>query len=107
MTYDTVQFYNSAAAIITGVCSAALAILLVPPLSPTVRARRVLAFTLRELRRLAAGRINPLTADWEGRAYYRVSVTAGQPRDASYTRKRTAVTMEHNFSANILAPPKA
>jgi uncharacterized membrane protein YccC len=78
MTYDTVQFYNSAVAIITGVCSAALAMLLVPPLSPTVRARRVLAFTLHELRRLAAGRIHPLTADWEGRAYYRVSGLSAQ-----------------------------
>lgn len=78
MTYDTVQFYNSAAAIITGVCSGALAILLVPPLPPTARARRVLAFTLRELRRLAAGRINPLTADWEGRAYYRISGLSAQ-----------------------------
>jgi uncharacterized membrane protein YccC len=53
MNYDTTQYYNSALAIVVGCGVAPLAFLLLPPLSPAVRARRLLAFTSRDLRRLA------------------------------------------------------
>ena len=52
MTYDTQQFYNLALAIVVGLGSAALAFHLLPPLSPELRTRRLLALTLRDLRRL-------------------------------------------------------
>ena len=70
-TYDTAQFYNSAVAIFAGMSTAALAILLLPPLSPAARVRRILALTLRDLRRLAKGKLPAMTADWEGRVYRR------------------------------------
>jgi uncharacterized membrane protein YccC len=69
MNYDTLQFYNGALAIVTGVGAAALAFRLLPQLSPALRSRRLLALTLRDLRRLTRGPIPRTTNDWEGRVY--------------------------------------
>jgi uncharacterized membrane protein YccC len=73
MSYDTVQFYNSASAIVAGVGAAALSFRLMPPLSPAFRTRRLLALTLRDLGRLATGPIPRAPDDWEGRMYGRIS----------------------------------
>jgi uncharacterized membrane protein YccC len=62
-SYDTVQFYNGTLAILAGVGVALLSFRLLPPLSPAYRTRRLLVLTLRDLRRLAAGRRYD---DWEG-----------------------------------------
>jgi uncharacterized membrane protein YccC len=73
MSYDTQQFYNGALAIVAGVGVAALAFRLLPPLSPALRSRRLLALTLRDLRHLTTGPI-PRTANaWEGLVYSRLS----------------------------------
>jgi len=73
MSYDTVQFYNQALAIVAGVGAAVLSFRLLPPLSPVFRTRRLLALTLRDLRRLATGRIPRTPDDWEGHVYGRLS----------------------------------
>jgi uncharacterized membrane protein YccC len=74
MSYDTLQFYNFALAINAGSGAGAFSFRLLPPLSPAFRTRRLLALTLRDLRRLATGHL-PLTADdWEGRIYGRLAV---------------------------------
>ena len=73
MSYDTEQFYNSALAIVAGVGAAALSFRLMPPLSPAFRTRRLLALTLRDLRRLATGPIPRTPDDWEGRMYGRLA----------------------------------
>jgi uncharacterized membrane protein YccC len=72
MSYDTAQFYNSALATLAGCGIAALAFALLPPLSPAVRTRRLLALALRDLRRLAVARRLPTSADWENRMYGRL-----------------------------------
>jgi uncharacterized membrane protein YccC len=72
MSYDTAQFYNSALATLAGCGIAALAFALLPPLSPAVRTRRLLALALRDLRRLAVARRRPTSADWENRMYGRL-----------------------------------
>ena len=72
MSYDTVQFYNNAMAIVAGCCAAALSFRLLPPLSPAVRTRRLLALALRDLRRIAAGAPR-LLDDWQGRMYGRLA----------------------------------
>jgi uncharacterized membrane protein YccC len=78
MSYDTVQFYNGALAIVTGVGAAALAFRLLPPLPPALRTRRLLALTLRDLRRLTM-RPMPRTAnEWEARTYSRLSALPEQ-----------------------------
>jgi uncharacterized membrane protein YccC len=74
MTYDTVQFYNAASAIVAGVGAAALSFRLMPPLSPAFRTRRLLALSLRDLRRLATGPIPRAPDVWEGRMYGRFAV---------------------------------
>jgi uncharacterized membrane protein YccC len=76
--YDPQQFYNSALAIVAGAGSATLAFCLLPPLSPAQRSRRLLALTLRDLRRLATVPILPTRARWESRVYGRLSVLPEQ-----------------------------
>jgi uncharacterized membrane protein YccC len=63
MVYNTVQFYNGTVAIVAGTGAALLSFRLLPPVSPAYRTRRLLALTLRDLRRLAAGRTY---RDWFG-----------------------------------------
>ena len=72
ITYDASRFWNSAIAILAGVSFGAIAMLLVPPLSPLVRTRRLLALTLADLRRLAK-RVSPgRQDDWESRGVARL-----------------------------------
>jgi uncharacterized membrane protein YccC len=73
MSYDVIQFYNRALAIVAGLGIAALSFRLLPPLSPASRTRRLMMLTLRDLRRLALGPIPRKPADWEGSIYSRLS----------------------------------
>jgi uncharacterized membrane protein YccC len=73
MTYNTLQFYNTALSIVVGGGVAALSYRLLPPLSREFRTRRLLAFALRDLRHLAIGAQRP-REDWEGRMYSRLAV---------------------------------
>ncbi len=72
MIYDAQRFYDSALAIVAGIGAAALAMRLLPPLSPATRSRRLLDLTLRDLRRLARQRWAPTREDWERRIYSRL-----------------------------------
>jgi len=78
MIYDTQQFYNASLAIVAGVGAGAFSFRLLPPLSPAFRTRRLLALTLRDMRRLATGRIPDTLTDWEGRMYGRFAVLPDQ-----------------------------
>ena len=73
MVYDTSQFYNAALAILAGCAAATLSFHLLPPPSPALRARRLLALTLRDLRRLATGPLRSTSDDWEGLVYSRLA----------------------------------
>jgi uncharacterized membrane protein YccC len=73
-SYDVIQFYNRALAIVAGLGIAALSFRLLPPLSPALRTRRLMTLTLRELRRLAIGPGPRQPADWEGSMYSRLRV---------------------------------
>jgi uncharacterized membrane protein YccC len=77
MTYNTLQFYNTALSIVVGGGVAALSYRLLPPLSPSFRTGRLLAFTLRDLRRLAIG-AQRVRENWEGRMYSRLAVLPDQ-----------------------------
>ena len=72
MSYDVIEFYNRALAIVAGLGIAALSFRLVPPLSPAFRTRRLMTLTLRDLRRLAISPIPRKPADWEGSMYSRL-----------------------------------
>jgi uncharacterized membrane protein YccC len=76
--YDTQQVYNSALAIVAGAGAATLAFRLLPPLSPAFRVHRLLALTLRDLRRLPTAPIPPTRGRWESEVYSRLSVLPEQ-----------------------------
>jgi uncharacterized membrane protein YccC len=78
MSYDTVQFYNAALAIVAGCGAAALSFRLLPPVSPALRTKRLLALTLRDLRRLATAAVRRRRDDWEGRMYSRLAALSDQ-----------------------------
>jgi uncharacterized membrane protein YccC len=78
MTFNTVQFYNAALAIVAGCSVAPLAFRLLPLPSSEVRARRLVALTLRDLRRLATASPLPRLQDWEGLIYGRLAALPDQ-----------------------------
>jgi uncharacterized membrane protein YccC len=80
MSYNTIQFYNSAVAIVAGIGVAALAFRLLPPLSPAFRTRRLMELSLRDFRRLATGEIASSIGDWQSRIYGRFSVLPDEAR---------------------------
>lgn len=73
MTFDTAHYYNEGLAVVVGMISAAIAFSLLPPLSPAARVSRILDVTLRDFRRLAAGRQGDCLRDWESRLYRRLA----------------------------------
>ena len=62
--YDGERLLNATLAITAGMIAAALSMRLLPPLPPAWRTRRLLALTLRDLRRLVAGQERFDTAAW-------------------------------------------
>jgi uncharacterized membrane protein YccC len=93
MTYDTAQFYNTGLAILAGIAAAALAMVLLPPLPPGRRVARLLAATLADLRRLAAGRLAIEAADWEGRVYGRLLVLPATAEPLQLARLVAALSL--------------
>jgi uncharacterized membrane protein YccC len=89
MSYDPQQYYNAALAIVSGSSTAALSFRLLPPLSPAHRTRRLLALTLRDLRRLAAGRASWTAGEWESRIFGRL---AALPDSAEPLQRAQLVT---------------
>jgi uncharacterized membrane protein YccC len=74
MNYDPQQYYNAALAIVSGSSTAAISFVLLPPLSPAFRTRRLLALTMRDLRRLAMDRVTWTERQWECRIFGRLAV---------------------------------
>ena len=96
MSYDTMQFYNFALAIVAGSGVGALSFRLLPPLSPAFRARRLMALTLRDLRRLATDRFPWTAGDWEGRICGRLAALpdAAEPLQRSQLMAALSVGTE-------------
>ena len=91
MTYNTIQFYNSSLAIIGGLGAAALAMVLLPQLPPTLRARRLLALTLGDFHRLAARPGASSVEDWVGRVSGRMVVLPDQAKLIQFARLANAM----------------
>jgi uncharacterized membrane protein YccC len=90
-SYDTVQFYNAALAIVLGCSAAALSFRLLPPLSPAKRSERLLALTLRDLRRLATAAVQQPRDDWESRMYSRLTALPDQAEPLQRAQLLTAL----------------
>jgi uncharacterized membrane protein YccC len=107
MNYDTTQYYNSALAIIVGCGVAPLAFRLLPPLSPALRVRRLLAFASRDLHRLAIAPVLPTPDNWGSRIYSRAdSIARSGNAIAARTAARSAFCRQrdHRPSPNCYAP---
>ena len=92
-SYDTQQFYNSALAIMTGVGTAALAFRLLPQLSPSLRIRRLLMLTLRDLRRLTRDSSLRTAHGWEGCIYGRLSAMPEQAEPLQRAQLLAAISV--------------
>jgi uncharacterized membrane protein YccC len=93
MSYDTQQFYNSALAIVAGVGAGAFSFRLLPPLSPAFRTRRLLALTLRDLRRLATDPIPDTPKDWEDHVYGRFAALPDQAQPLQRSQLMAAFSL--------------
>jgi uncharacterized membrane protein YccC len=93
MNYDTAQYYNSALAIVVGCGVVPLAFLLLPPLSPALRVRRLLALTSRDLRRLAIAPVLPAPDDWESRILSRLIALPDQATPLQRARLLAALSV--------------
>jgi uncharacterized membrane protein YccC len=92
-SYDTVQFYNAALAIVLGCGAAALSFRLLPPLSPAKQSERLLALTLRDLRRLATAAVQRPPDDWENRIYSRLAALPDQAESLRRAQLLTALSV--------------
>jgi uncharacterized membrane protein YccC len=92
-SYDTVQFYNAALAIVLGCGAAALSFRLLPPLSPAKQSERLLALTLRDLRRLATAAVQRSGDDWENRMYSRLAALPDQAEPLQRAQLLTALSV--------------
>jgi uncharacterized membrane protein YccC len=92
MSYDTAQFYNTALGILAGAGAAALGFRLLPQLSPALRTRRLLALTLRDLRRLASATLPP-RLDWSGRMIGRLAAVPDQAEPLQRARLLAALSV--------------
>jgi uncharacterized membrane protein YccC len=92
MIYDTVQFYNSALAINVGVAAAALTMVLLPQLSPAYRTRRLLAFVLRDFRRLAISSSIPCIDEWIGHVSARLQALPDKAEPLQFAQMMMALS---------------
>jgi len=79
-SYDPVSFFNTGIAIIAGSILGCLCMCLLPQVPPRGRARRLLALTTRDLRRLAIQRRWLGRADWTSLVFCRLEA---MPREAT------------------------
>jgi uncharacterized membrane protein YccC len=106
MSYDTQQFYNSTLAIVVGCAVAPLAFLLLPPLSPTLRTRRLLAHALRDLRRLAAAPLRLTWERWDSRMIGRLTALPDQAEPWQRARLLAALSVGAEIIHLSRMPPR-
>jgi uncharacterized membrane protein YccC len=76
--YDAARLFNTGLAVLGGTIAGAVALCLVPPLSPDRRTQRLLALTLRDLRLAAVGRRRFKTGAWIGLVSQRLAAMPEQ-----------------------------
>ena len=93
MNYDTAQYYNLVLALFAGTGVGAVAFRLLPLPSPRFLARRLLAFTLRDLRRLAIAPLPPKSEEWDRRMYGRLAALPDQAEPLQRSRILAALSV--------------
>jgi uncharacterized membrane protein YccC len=105
MSYNTEQFYNTALSIVVGCSVAPLAFLLLPPLSPTLRTRRLLAH-LCDLRRLAAAPLRLTWERWDSRMIGRLTALPDQAEPWQRARLLAALSVGAEIIHLSRTPPR-
>lgn len=77
-TYDAAGYFNSSLAIVTGVVASAIFLQLIPSISPVHRIERLLILAVRDLRRLAIGRLRLDRRAWTMRLNHRLGALPPQ-----------------------------
>jgi uncharacterized membrane protein YccC len=72
MTFDTLSYVNTALGLLTGCAAGGLALLLIPHLPPGLQSQRLVDLSIRDVRRLAAGRKSWALHEWQGRIFARM-----------------------------------
>jgi uncharacterized membrane protein YccC len=105
MSYDTAAFYNSSLAIFVGCAIAPLSFRLLPPLSPGVRADRLLSLTLRDLRRLTIRPLPPRPEAWQYRLYGRLEALPDEAEPVQGARLLAALSVGDNImQLRVISP---
>ena len=93
MTYDGSGFWNGTIAILAGIAVGVVAMLVIPPLSPAIRTRRLLALTLADLRRLVRRASPGRQADWENSGVARLLAMPDQAEPVERAELAAAVAV--------------
>ena len=93
ITFDASQFWNSSSGILAGVACGAIAMRILPPLSPAIRTQRLLALTLADLRRLAKRASPGRQDDWESRGVARLLAMPEQAEPVERSQLVAAVAV--------------
>jgi uncharacterized membrane protein YccC len=90
---DTGQFLNSAFAVVLGTLAAAAAMRLLPPISPTLRARRLVALTARDLCTMAVAARWPSRTEWISRVCWRLQAMPAQATPEQLSQLESALSV--------------
>ncbi|WP_339082542.1 FUSC family protein [Hyphomicrobium sp. ghe19] len=91
MIFDPQAYLNSAFGLLAGSAAGAFTLVLIPQIPPSLRGQRLVDLSIRDLRRLAAGRRRWTFSQWQGRMYSRL---AALPPDCEpVQRSRLAATL--------------
>jgi uncharacterized membrane protein YccC len=93
ITFDASQFWNTSSAIVIGIACGAVAMLILPQLSPAMRTRRLLALMLADLRRLAVRASPERIDDWESCGVARLLAMPDQAQPAERSELFAAVSV--------------
>jgi uncharacterized membrane protein YccC len=84
MVYNSITYYNSALGLLAGCAAGGLALILIPPLPVRLRSQRLVDLSIRDLRRLAAGRRRWTLGQWQNRIYARLTA---MPEEAEQVQR--------------------
>ena len=106
-SYDASQFWNNSIAILVGIAFGALAVRILPPLSPAIRTSRLLALGLADLRRLAKrASSRGRDEDWESRGVARLLAIPEQAEAVERAELLSAVTVGREIVRFRCAAPR-
>jgi hypothetical protein len=106
MSFDASQFWNTSSAIVAGVACGAIAIRILPPLSPAIRTQRLLALTLADLRRLAKRASPGRQDDWESRGVARLLAMPEQAEPIERSQLVAAVAVGKDIARCRTVAPR-